>query len=234
MTMLKTKSSKSALTGAVAVLVLTACDMGGTRLETRTFRVEHLGQSQSMELIDPYVYGDRADHPGAISVTEGAVTVRETADNLDRIERVLAEFDQPVPDVRLHFQLIEANGFTERDPRIEAVEAELRRLFQFRGYRLAAESTVLASDHASVSQGMRSADAIYEVSANVDRLDAETTRLSPVWLSSDSNWQLTTSVTITNGQTIVLGTSPGGDRAGTLFLTVRADASTPTGAEREQ
>lgn len=59
------------------------------------------------------------------SSTTGAISVRETSDNLDKIARVLAEFDKVRADVPLHFQLIEADGFTETDPRISAVEVEL-------------------------------------------------------------------------------------------------------------
>ena len=99
---------------ALSLLLFWGCDMG-PRLETRTFRLAYLRSYEASELIDPYVYGARERHPGAVSVIEGAITVRETRDNLEQIARVLAEFDQPRPDIRLHFQLIEADPKQHKD-----------------------------------------------------------------------------------------------------------------------
>ena len=212
---------------ALTALVLGACDLGGPRLETRTFHVEHMEAHEAREIIDPYVYTERDGSPGALSFVSGALTVRETRDNLDQIERVLAEFDVPRPDIRLVFQIIEADGFTESDPRIADVEEELRKLFRFQGYRLAGEATVVGSDHATTSQLIRTADESYSLSAEVSRVGPETTRLSNVSLFGPGV-ELTTSVNVRRGQTIVLGSSPVADDTATLFLTVRAlDAGAP-------
>jgi len=222
-TTLKTVVGSAAL---CMLLFMSACE--GPSLETRTFRVDHLEPHEVTALLDPYVYGDRADAPGSLSAIDGAITVRETSDNLARIERVLAEFDEPRPDVRLFFQLIEADGFTDSDPRIADVEVELRKLFQFRGYRLAGEATVLATDYAEIAQGMRaSGGGLFELSGRVFRQDSETIRLADMMFTSDDGWSLRTSVNIRNGQTIVLGSSPKGDSSATLFLTVRAEEGGP-------
>ncbi len=91
-------TTKTLTMGALSLLIA-ACEMTPD-LETRTFAVQHLQPHEVGELIDPYVYGEREGAPGALSVIEGAVTIRETADNLAQIERVLAQFDQARPDVR--------------------------------------------------------------------------------------------------------------------------------------
>ena len=215
--------NKTTLTTAVAtLLVLAGCDMG-PRLETRTFRLDHLRSHEASALIDPYVYGAREGNPGATSVIEGAITVRETPDNLEQIERVLAEFDQPRPDIRLHFQLIEADGFTESDPRIASVEQELRKLFQFRGYRLAGEATVTATDRTGVRQGLRTSEGLYEISGEVYRLGSDVSRLEGISLWSPDGPGFETTVNIRSGQTMVLGSSPKAGSTATLFLTVRAE-----------
>lgn len=206
---------------AATVMFLSGCDMG-PRLETRTFRLEHLQSHEASELIDPYVYGAREGNPGAISVIEGAITVRETRDNLEQIERVLVEFDEPRADIRLRFQLIEANGFTESDPRIAEVEEELRKLFQFRGYRLAGEATVTATDVTEISQRLRASDVLYEITGTVFRIGPDVTRLDGISLWSPDGPRLQTTVNIRSGQTIVLGSSPKAGSAATLFLTVQA------------
>jgi hypothetical protein len=218
-TMVKKTSRSTALLAASAML--TACN--GPRLETRTFRVEHLPPHEVSELLAPYVFGDREGAPGSSSAIDGAITVRETKDNLERIGRVLTEFDRPRSDVRLFFQLIEADGFTESDPRIAEVEEELRKLFQFRGYRLAAETTVTATNMSNIRQGMQAADGQFHLQAFVSRVGSDLTRLSDVMLSGEDGWSLGTSVNVRNGQTIVLGSSPMSGSSATLFLTVRAE-----------
>jgi hypothetical protein len=206
---------------ALAGLALAACDLGSPALETRTFRVQHMNAGEAARLVDPYVYGEREGRPGAVSVVDGALTVRETRDNLDEIERVLAEYDVPRPDIRLHFQLIEADGFTEADPRIADVEDELRKLFRFQGYRLAGEATVVAADFANVEQLIRAGDDLYSLNANVSRVGPDATRLQDVSLVG-RGVQLTTSMNVRPGQTVVLGSSPRSGDTATLFLTVRA------------
>ncbi len=158
-------TTKTLTMGALSLLIA-ACEMTPD-LETRTFAVQHLQPHEVGDLIDPYVYGEREGAPGALSVIEGAVTIRETADNLAQIERVLAQFDQARPDVRLHFQLIEADGFTESDPRIAQVEDQLRRLFPFQGYRLAGEATVTATDVTEFEQGLRASDGLFLIRGTV-------------------------------------------------------------------
>lgn len=196
---------------------------GTVPLYTETFRIEHMDTDEVGGLIDAYVWGDREGAGGAMSFSDGSVTVRETRDNLQRIREALEEYDRPREDVQLFFQLIEADGFTETDPRIADVEVELRKLFQFRGYRLAAEAAVTAADGTDIMQGMRSPDGTYEVSAQIRRTASGQLRLSDVNLHSSDGWALGTSVSLRAGQTIVLGSTPKSDSNATLFLTVRAE-----------
>ena len=201
----------------------TACQRGAPELEVRTFALQHLSSDEAGALIDPYVYWGREGAEGQISATEGAISVRETPDNLERIARVLAEFDKPRPDTQLHFQLIEADGFTERDPRIATVEDELRGLFQFRGYRLAGEAFVAAANGSSLSQRMRVGDADYSIRGTVYEQSTGAIRLEDISLwSEEDQVALETTVTVRPGQTLVLGSSPRGGSSATLFLTVRA------------
>lgn len=210
-------------------ILFSGCDAGGRgvaeapRLETQTFRLSTLRAGEVASLIDPYVYGDRDTNPGTYSTMDGAVTVRETRDNLDRIARVLSEFDVARPDVRLHFQLIEADGFTGTDARIAEVEAELREIFQFRGYRLAGEATVTAADMAGVAQELRTPDATYQITGQIFSIGSDVTRLEDVSLMSGNALHLATSVNVRAGQTIVLGSSSKQDSSATLFLVVRAE-----------
>lgn len=221
-TTMRVRSLMALLVIGVPLVLVAACDQ--PELETRTFRLEYLRAHEAEPLVEPYVFMDRERNPGTISGIEGAITVRETRDNLDRIERVLSEFDQPREDIHFRFQLIEADGFTESDPRIADVEDELRGIFQFQGYRLAAEAILAASDATEISQQLRSPDGLYAITGAVYRLSQEVTRLDEITLWHErSDVVLETTVSIRSGQTIVLGSAPKEGSTATLFLTVRAE-----------
>lgn len=148
-----TRSLWTAVLVAAGILTLSGCKRG-TTLDTRTYTLKHLDAGAAERIIAPYVFTDRADAPGTMSASAGVITVRETPDNLGKIQRVLDEYDVPRPDIRLHFQLIEADGFTDTDPAIAPVEAQLRKVFQFKGYRLMGEAVVGATDRSHVMQSL--------------------------------------------------------------------------------
>ncbi|MDE2664395.1 MAG: hypothetical protein OXI39_15515 [Gemmatimonadota bacterium] len=52
------------------------------------------------------------------------------------------EREETVQNVQLVFHLVEADGFTDDDPEISDVVSELRRLFNFQGYRLLSTSVL--------------------------------------------------------------------------------------------
>lgn len=205
---------------------LVACQ--GPSLETRTFDVQYLHTYQVEQLIAPYVFTDRAQNPGMLSTMEGAVTVRETPDNLDKIGRVLAEYDRPRPSVMLHFQIIEADGAGTGDPAIAAVEQELRRLFRFEGYRLVAETQVGGIQGTGIRQAVGSSDGDeFMIQAGVTEVR---TGAEPVTVTLDVALGamgvgsiLETSVTIPAGHSVVLGTARAPAFEGALILVVRAE-----------
>lgn len=203
-----------------------ACD-AVPELETRTFTLDNVSGHEAAELIGPYVYSDRVENPGSMSAIDGAVTVRETADNLDKIGRVLAEFDAPRDDVRLHFRLVEAGDF-EDEGDLGPVRAEMERVFSFRGYRLAGEAVIMATDGSEVEQRLNSEFAAI-VSAGVHWIRPDLIRLDHVELVQDRGSGLRTSVNIRPGQTLVLGGSGRGGAEEALFLTVEARSGGATG-----
>src|SRR5436309_2835474 len=155
---------------AITLALLTACSPHGPSLDTRTFALKYLRGPDAVPIVVPYVYTDRPNGKGVFSVSDNAITVRETPDNLDKIARVLAEYDRPRPFVRLTFHLIEADGATSTDPAIRDVEATLRRLFRFQGYRLVAEGVVSATEKGEVTQALATTPNPYVLSASVQRL----------------------------------------------------------------
>ncbi len=221
-------STRTALVLALST-VCTMCSPAAPRLDTRTFALKYLKGGDAVPIIAPYVYTDRSNAKGVFTVSDNAVTVRETPDNLDKIARVLTQYDRPRPFVRLTFHLIEADGAATTDPAIRDVEAALRQLFRFRGYRLMAEGVVTATERAEVTQVLGGGEGGgtdgYLLEASVFRLagsaDSATVELS-VHLGAPGG-QFRTTVTIPIGKTAVLGNVQPLPKGRTLILTVRPE-----------
>jgi hypothetical protein len=204
-------------------------------LDTRTFELQSMPVEDALMIIEPYVYGDRPGAPGTASAMRGLLTVRETPDNLEKIARVLSEFDVSSKNVQLHVQLISANGARTADPAIADVEAELRRLFRFEGYALVAEGVLTGLEGRQVQQAMfdqrgQQADPNlqrYFVAAYLGNVvesgNPPALTLESIQLQSGRGEMLfDASVTVGIGHTVVLGTMQlPGNRA--LILTVRAE-----------
>ena len=222
---MKTRTSCAITVAAL----LAACSPRGPNLDTRTFALKYLRGSDAIPIVVPYVYTDRPNAKGVFSVSDNAITVRETPDNLDKIARVLAEYDRPRPFVRLTFHLIEADGATSTDPAIRDVEATLRRLFRFQGYRLVAEGVVSATEKGEVTQALATTPNPYVLSASVQRLagsaDSPTVELN-VRLDAMRGGNFRTTVTIPVGKTAVLGNVQALPHGRTLILTVRPELLT--------
>jgi len=213
---------------ALAVLTALSCNQSA-RLETRTFPLKHIEPGTAQGIIEPYVFGDREGAPGMLSLTENTVTVRETPDNLERIERVLAEFDVPSPWVRLHFQLIEADGRGPADPRIAELETELRNLFRYDGYRLVAEAVVTGTARSMIQQAiggdLRQGEG-YALAVDIGevRVIGESGYVAlNVNLRSPYGLGLGTRVNARTGQTLVIGNAQLKESGGTMILAVRPE-----------
>jgi hypothetical protein len=199
-----------------------ACRGSQARLETQTFALKYLSLEEAAQLIDPYVFHDREGASGKVGGTQGALTVRETRDNLERIARVLTQFDRPRPLVRLTFHLIQADGASVSDPGIADVEATLRKLFRFRGYRLVEEGIFSATEGGNVQQQLGGAG--YLIAAEIQRVsgtgDSAIVELAVHLRGRDV--QFGTQVGVPVGKTAVLG-NVGEDPRGTLILTVKPE-----------
>lgn len=207
--------------GLVAIIVTAACSSSAE--DTRTFDLVHLSGDRAAALIRPHV-GDTAHIMYRASEEPRALTVQASPERLERIEEILRRYDVPAPDVQLRFQLIEADGFTETDPAIAEVEAALRELFRFRGYRLVTEAMVRSSQHSSSSLTLQGFDdSPLFLSVDVERItsaNGSATADLQVGLGSRALQILRTRVVVPGGQTVVLGTArPFSDR-GALILVV--------------
>lgn len=216
---------------AAALAAVTVACGSQPRLETRTFEIRHLEAGIAGGIIGPYVDRDRPGAPGVINVVGNVISVRETADNLDRIGRVLAEFDRPQPAVRLTFKLIEADGAAVRDTSIADVEAALRSLFRFRGYRLITDAVVTGVQGAEASQTLSGPGVRYLLETRVHRVvgagDSASVemrvRLFATRTAGPGDARFETDVRLPLGRTAVLGNLQGDARQPTLILAVQPE-----------
>ena len=220
----------AALVTAFVGALFVGCE--GDSLEVRTFTLERLDADEAFGLVDPYVYRDRETNAGTISMSDGLITVRELPENLDRIAEVLEEFDRPRAAVRLHFQLIQANGFDDPDESIQAVEAELRKLLRYDGYRLVGEAVLQVREGGGGQQALRGTlegvrpedpQSQFNLQAFVGMVstgDRASTVELEVGLDDFGSNILNTSVNAADGQSLVLGTTSSRLGGGALILVV--------------
>jgi hypothetical protein len=192
------------LCGLIVPLAVLACNQAPD-LDIETFNLAHRSGHEAAEIIHPYVFQDREGAPGTMSATQDAISVRETRDNLDKIARVIQEFDQPQQELRLRFQLIEADSFEDEDPEIATIAGELRGLFRFEGYRLLGEALVTVADEGSFRQRFLGPDEEFLVDASAELRAPGTVRLHQVTLWGEGNPMMETTVNASMGQTLVIG-----------------------------
>lgn len=194
-------------------------------LETRTFPLEHLGMGDAAELVDPYVYRDRPGAPGTISFAKnvGAISVRETPDNLDRIARVLDQFDvaSEAPSYRLHFQVATANG-DETDRRLATVAEALRKVFRFDGYTLVGEGHVTVSDGSFELTIQRETVGFYRVVGGIQGAELA------LDISGSTGGHIETRLGFRPGQTLVLGSMGGANQTVFIVLHIAEARAIPT------
>jgi len=210
-------------TGAMLVIAtFTACDPGP---EPRTFPLGHMSPENARLLIEPYVPGGGENI--RMSDQPPALTVAASAERLEQIEEMLSRFDVAAPDLRLRFQLIEADGFTGVDPAIADVEAALRELFRFSGYRLVSESMITAAQYSNSNQSLLGSGGLpLHLSLRVGRISSAADRSSAeleVTLAASDRQILNTRVVVPGGQIVVLGTARPFEDRGALILVVRPE-----------
>lgn len=141
------------------------------------------------------------------------------------------ESTQDFRQVRFRFYLVHADGFTEQDPEIADVVNELKKLFNFRGYRLVSTPVVnivledrygLRRWDGSATQRIVVGDSEVPWELSVDvrappssptiRVDVSLTSIVPWSIRENARRDpeevyLEASVTIRDGQTVVLGST---------------------------
>lgn len=147
---------------------------------------------------------------------------------------------RPKPtNVILTFHIIEADGFQGDDAEIQPIVTELRRIFRFKGYRLVSKSVLVGTAYPSsrVSQQIAtdSQDRVFTIEADVNGDGAGLVRMS-VSLTSHVQTSIgprqgstarliDASVNLTDGKTVVLGSSRQAGESAAIILAVTPQIS---------
>jgi hypothetical protein len=207
----------------LGMLVLAGCDRSGQDGEFRTIPLTYLSTEDALRLVTPHLSEEIA--VSASQAGPPALALRGPDARVNQLADLIRRFDKPEPNVQLRFQVIEANGFAGADSAIADVEAVLRDLFRFRGYRLVGESMVQSQAPGQAMQRMVGEDGTrFEIRAELTRvLRQDTSRAVSlqVHLMEEGAGLLGTNLTVPNGQTVVVGTARSSRDGNTLILVVR-------------
>ena len=220
------------------------------RVTVRLFQLDFISNADAAKLLAPFVpaspYCGVFDAGGAVH----GVTVKAHPDVLARVDSLLRIHDRASPPTVLRFQLIAALDSAVRDAAIPPnVDATLRDLFRFGGYRLLAQGTATTGT-SSFEITMSAGYDIYMVAGVLGSsvsgrggrgTTSQAPYASPVTTAIEMNVRLTgpganrqlqtllsTGLSIPIGETVVLGsaaTTSGGRQA--LILTVRPEMLGP-------
>jgi len=223
---------------APLVLLAALASCGGPSLDTQTFElryIDYVDERFADAVVGPYVYKERPGAPGTYGFTSRTITVRETPENLDRIALVLARLDRPPANVRLVFTVIHADGAGTRDSSLAPIEAQLRRLFRFRGYRAAAQAITAAVEHTEFNHELFTDGAgglairigiSGELESASVRGDSGVVRVRVRLQAPEMGVDIGTRLSIGLNQTALLG-GQSGSRRGALILSVRPELAAP-------
>ncbi len=148
--------------------------VGAQDVDTKTVELHHLKPKEAVKLLSPYV---KAKDGGVFDVGDNIsiVTMRDTPENIVRMERVLAKYDHAAQTIRLVFQLIEADtgprfAMVGNDGRVSIdLDSTLRSVLKFPTYRLLAQGVASVGEFADVRQELPTRDStwVYTLTANV-------------------------------------------------------------------
>lgn len=222
----------AALLATLLIAIMGLIVREAVKPELRSFTLRYLNGNEAADLVLKYL------PPGALEGVEvstrkgsgeygGTIFVRASEDVLNKVAEVLQKEDTPKPQAALRFQVIEANGFATTDSAIAPVEKKLRELFRFDGYRLSAETFLMAKENGYAEQTFIGEDGtpyILRVTVGeVLRREGKASAQLEVQLYANAASVLATSVNVPDGQTLVLGTARPDARRGALILVVNPE-----------
>jgi hypothetical protein len=197
----------------------------------KTIPLRHLSSAEAMKLLSPY----STTPGGGVYDVAGvrAVTIRETAAVWQQITPVLERYDREPESVSVGFVIIRADTSGRTDPSLAGLDLTLRNVLRFTGYQAVSRPAVQVLEGAMAVQSFVVDKQPLRVMCSVERVNNDTNPATAelhISLSrSDTSGArravppelniLSTSLTIPEGHTVVVGS--GSDGATSLILAVQ-------------
>jgi hypothetical protein len=237
--------------GLAAIAPLALCAQDPARLVqdvrppvvVQTFNLRWISSMDAANLVSPYVQTPGNPSIGAFSAGPNmhAITVRGTKAMIATVDSILRVNDRQPPTLVLKFQLIAGlDSAATRDPAIADVDAALRGLFRFNGYKLLAQGSSTVGDDSQFLLTMASGSYRYQVSGRAHTVQATggtgsaelNVGLGRQFAAAESGNAastplFSTGLTVTLGQTVVLGSAAGSLTGQALILTVHTELAPP-------
>ena len=231
---------RSLVTAALALPATLPAQEPQPQLETRTIQLRNLRPTDAARLVSPYV---RAARGGVYEAGDlQAITIVESPQVIARIDSLIRENDRTPAVLVFRFQLIAANDTPGRDPAIDSIDATLRGMFRFKGYRLLGEGTTSAGENEMFSMTIAGGEDRFALAGDVvavrtgaggsTRLRVKLARATPGTYEGkpmQSETLLSTGLTVPIGQTIVLGSAAPGGANQALILTIKPEIAAVSG-----
>lgn len=187
-------------------------------LSIRTFRLKNMKAEDAAKLLGPYVMSPGG---GVFDAGGGSITVRETSTVIALVDSLLRVHDRARAVISMRFKLIAALDSSMRDPAIETIDAELRKLFRFPGYQLIGEGTMLTEEMSDfmtslatkpVGEGKERFSESFQIRGWLDAVAGSGTeravRANIILAGSGKdNELLRTGISVPIGQTVILGSA---------------------------
>lgn len=209
-------------------LLMGATASAQSPLDTRTIELRHLKPSEAVKLLKPYIASTGG---GVFDVSDEIpiITIRDMADNISKMEKVLAKYDHSPATIRFVFQLIEADtgprllAASNTKPVSVDLDSTLRSVLRFPVYRLLTQSIATAGEFSHVRQQLAYSEggSTYELVADVGTIrvtaaDPASAGTGRVDTTAAGSVRLTISLSISGNE---IAAAKGGQRTQPLLST---------------
>lgn len=198
-------------------------------LTTRIYKIRYRNPEQIFQLIEPFLSSQDWAR-ATVSQDLKTITIKDGLSVHEKIGKVIWEYDIPLKKIWLEVTIIRAsrNGGARKGlpPEIEKVVKKLNTLFKFNSYEIVSRGDAMGVEESMLnftSAGFENESNSFHASTRIGFFD-EVIKLEAFRVSMFGGNDITTSLNIKNGDTVVVGSSRGrsGPQDGALITVVTA------------
>jgi len=186
-------------------------------LETRQYTIQHGSAEAIFELIAPLIQREQS----TLSRQLSALTVKATWDNMVKIDEIIAQYDVPKKQILMEVMLIKADGTKTPVPQnLKSVVKQLNTLFKYKGYRMVGQAQGLGAEGAGIRLRCQQNNAYsFDVKSGI-KLVGQTIQLQHLSIQVPHLTDISSTINIKNGETVVLGATQGKNESDGALITV--------------